>query len=139
VTGVIIAAVIAFIVVSIVLARSTSSRKKQAMASLEEERKAVGRYSIVDLVDAEVSDLGLRSIAGAEGIAPDVLLKTWADTPDVHDCERDHMRYELAPGIAPGDADVGDVTLVCDSHGSSNAGTDEPDGGTEPDGSEPTA
>ena len=113
-TGVIIAAVIAFIVVGVVLARNTSSRKKRAVESLEEERKAVGRYSIVDLVDAEVSDLELRSIAGAEGLAPDVLLKVWSSTPEVHDCDRENLRYEMSPGVAPEDADVDDVTLVCD-------------------------
>ena len=114
-TGVIIAAVIAFIVVGVVLARNTGSRKKKAIASLEEERKSVGRYSIVDLVDAEVSDLGLRSIAGAEGVAPDVLLKVWSDTPDVHDCDRSQLRYEITSNIAPPDADVDDVRLVCDA------------------------
>ena len=131
-TGVVIAAIIAFIVVGVVLARNTSSRKKKAIDSLEQERKSVGRYSIVDLVDAEVNDLQLRSIAGAEGVAPDVLLKVWSDTPDVHECDRADLRYDIAGDVAPEDADVDDVTLVCTDGRSLGAaaanGADDEDG-----------
>ena len=113
-TGVIVAAVIAFIVVGVVLARNTSSRKKQAIASLEEEKKTVGHFSIVDLVDAEVTELGLRSIDGAEGIPPEVLLKTWSMTDSVHDCPRHQVRYVLSPGVEPADADHTTLELICD-------------------------
>ena len=113
-TGVIVAAVIAFIVVGVVLARNTSSRKKQAIASLEEEKKSIGHFSIVDLIDAEVTELGLRSIDGAQDIPPEVLLKTWSMTDSVHDCPHHQLRYVLAPGVAPADADHTTLELICD-------------------------
>ncbi|MDJ0792321.1 MAG: hypothetical protein QNJ71_10535 [Acidimicrobiia bacterium] len=113
-TGVIVAAVIAFVVVGVVLARNTSSRKKQAIASLEEEKKSIGHFSIVDLIDAEVTELGLRSIDGAEGIPPEVLLKTWSTNESVHDCAHHQLRYVLAPGVEPADADHTSLELICD-------------------------
>ena len=110
--GVIVAGVVAFVVVAIVLARNTSSRKKQAIASLKEEKAAVGHYNILDLIDEEVKDLDLRSIEGSDGLPPDVLLKTWTDSPHVHDVDRDSLRFEVADGVAPEDAEREDVTLV---------------------------
>jgi len=108
------AAVVAFLVTGIVLSRITSTRKKEAIASLEQEKKAVGRYSIVDLVAEEVDDLGLRSIEGADGLPPDVLLKAWTDTKSVHDCDHSRLRYVTDPDVAPGEALPKDVKLVCD-------------------------
>lgn len=108
-----VAGVLAFLVTGIVLSRITSSRKKEAMASLETEKKAVGRYSIVDLVSEEVDDLGLRSIEGAEGLPPDVLLKVWTTTASVHDCEQSHLRYVIDDDVTPEEALPDDVKLVC--------------------------
>jgi len=109
-----VAAVIAFLVTGIVLSRITSSRKKEAIASLEQEKKAVGRYSIVDLVAEEVDDLGLREIEGAEELPPDVLLKAWTNTKSVHDCDRDKLRYVTKPDVNPEDAVPEDVKLICE-------------------------
>lgn len=109
-----VAAVVTFLVTGIVLSRITSSRKKEAIASLDQEKKAVGRYSIVDLVAEEVDDLGLRSIDGAEGLPPDVLLKAWTETKSVHGCDRARLRFVTDPDVTPGEAMPGDVKLVCD-------------------------
>lgn len=108
----IVAGVIAFMVVAIVLARNTSSRKQQAIESLKAEKAAVGHYNILDLIDEEVKDLELRSIEGATGIPPDVLLKTWTDSPELHDVERSELRYVVAEGVEPQGAERGDVTLI---------------------------
>ena len=109
-----VAGILAFLVTGIVLSRISSSRKKEAIASLEDEKKAVGRYSIVDLVSEEVDDLGLRSIEGADGLAPDVLLKVWTTTASVHDCDRARLRYVTVADVEPGEALPDDVKLVCD-------------------------
>lgn len=109
-----VAAVVTFLITGIVLSRITSSRKKEAIASLEQEKKAIGRYSIVDLVAEEVDDLGLRSIDGAEGLPPDVLLKAWTNTKSVHDCDRARLRYVTDPDVEPGDAMPEDVKLICE-------------------------
>jgi len=109
-----VAAVIAFLVTGIVLSRNTSSRKKEAIASLEQEKKAIGRYSIVDLVAEEVDDLGLQSIDGAEGIPPDVLLKAWTSTKSVHECDHSRLRYVTDPDVVPGEAQPDDVKLICE-------------------------
>lgn len=111
---IIVAGVLAFLVTGIVLSRITSSRKKEAIASLENEKKAVGRYSIVDLVSEEVDDLGLRSIEGAEGLPPDVLLKVWTTTASVHDCDQSNLRYVITADVTPEEALPDDVKLVRD-------------------------
>lgn len=109
-----VAAVIAFLVTGIVLSRTTAARKKEAIASLEQEKKAIGRYSIVDLVAEEVDDLGLREIEGAEGLPPDVLLKAWTSTTAVHGCDRSKLRYVVDRDVARGDVEPGDAKLICE-------------------------
>jgi hypothetical protein len=110
---VVIAAIVAFVVIGFILARSASSRKKQAVESLQAEKEAVGAYSILDLVTDEVDDLGLRSISGAEAIPPDVLLKVWKDAEPVRgNTDKDHLAYEVAEGVTPVDATAEDVTLT---------------------------
>ena len=109
-----VAAVVTFLITGIVLSRITSSRKKEAIASLEQEKKSVGRYSIVDLVAEEVDDLGLRSIEGAEELPPDVLLKAWTNTRSAHNCDRDRLRYVTEPDVKPQDAMPEDVKLICE-------------------------
>ena len=110
---VVIASIVAFVVIGFILARSTSSRKKQAVESLKAEKEAVGHYSILDLVTDEVDDLGLRSISGAEAIPPDVLLKVWKDAKPVRgDADTEHLAYVVAEGVTPADATAEDVTLT---------------------------
>ena len=109
-----IAGLLAFIVVGVVLNRQSSRRKKEAIASLEEERQAMHHYSILELVDEEVDELGLREIPGSEGVSADVLLKVWRDAPHgVSECDRTQLRYVVAPGVDAGRARVDDVELEC--------------------------
>lgn len=111
---VVIAGVIGFVVVAIVLARQTSDRKKKAIASLEEEKKAIGTTTILDLVDEEITELGLRSIDGAEGIPADVLLRRWKASESVWSrCDRSNLSFRVAEGIERRSATFDEVTVIC--------------------------
>jgi hypothetical protein len=122
-----VAGLLAFIVVGVVLSRQSSRRKKEAIASLEAEREAMHHYSILELVDEEVDDLGLRGIPGAEGLSADVLLRVWKDAPHgASACDRAQLRYVVAPGVAADDAGLADVRLECpvEDHGSVQSADD---------------
>ena len=107
-------AVIGFLIAGVMLGRQTSRRKKDAIESLKAEKATVSSVGILDLVEAEVDDLGLRAIEGAAGIPPDVLLRAWRDAPhELAGCDHADLRIELASGVEPADATVADVTIVC--------------------------
>ena len=113
-TTAIIAGIAAFIVVGVVLARQTSSRKKEAVQSLAEEKKTVGAYSITEMADEEIRELGLRDITGADELSSDVVLKVWKDSEPVwRDCAKENLRYVVADGVSPVEAVVKDVHLEC--------------------------
>jgi hypothetical protein len=116
--GVIIAGVLGLatlLVVGIVLSRATTRQKEQAIASLEEERKAVGTISILDLVHEEVEDLGLREIAGTDDVAPDILLRAWNDAPArIHTAERSDIRLVVRSGADPERLEIGDASFELD-------------------------
>ena len=113
-TAAIIAGVAAFVIVGIILARQTSSRKQEAVQSLAEEKKTIGAYSITEMADEEIRDLGLRDIEGGSDLASDVVLKVWKDSEHVwRDCDRADLRYVVADGIDPAQAVVTDVHLEC--------------------------
>lgn len=113
---VVIATVVAFVVIGVVMSRQTKQRKQAAIEDLKREKKEVGSTDIFSIVTAEVEDLGLRSIAGADNLQPEVLLKVWKDQSDlVERCDdRANLRFVLATGIAAQEARNTDVTLVCD-------------------------
>ncbi len=111
-----VAAVIAFVVVGVVMSRQTKQRKKAAIEDLKREKKEVGSTDIFAIVTAEVQDLGLRAIAGADDLQPEVLLKVWKDNSVVVErCDdRANLRFVLATGIPSQEATSSDVSLVCD-------------------------
>lgn len=115
-TGVVIAGVLgltALLVVGIILSRATTRQKQQAVASLEAERKAIGTVSILDLVQEEVEDLGLREIAGTDDVAPDILLRAWNDAPErIRTAERSDIRLTIRPDADPERLDIGDARYV---------------------------
>lgn len=114
--GVIIAAVLgigALLFVGVVLSRQSSRQKKQAVASLEAERRAIGNHTILDLVVEEVDDLGLRDVEGAGDLGPDVLLRAWNDAPpDVRARDRSELRFTLREGVETSDPGPEDVLLL---------------------------
>jgi hypothetical protein len=125
----IIAVVLTFVVLLVVgfmLSRGTARRKKEAIASLEAERNALASVTILDLVIAEVEDLGLRSIDGSEGVAPDVLLRAWKDAGErTKQLDRGRLRFVVADADRSGDLQPGDLRLE-ERDGSSP--TDDPAG-----------
>ncbi|MEZ5175381.1 MAG: hypothetical protein R2823_04165 [Acidimicrobiia bacterium] len=112
----VIAGIVAFVAWAIALSRRQSERKKQAIASLQEEQEQLTPFDIHALVDAEVADLGLRAIEGSDGIPSPILLKVWNTSADVvKRCpSRDLLRFVVASGVAAAEAADTDVTLVCD-------------------------
>jgi septation ring formation regulator EzrA len=111
----IVLAVVAFLAVGILLARQTSRIKKSAIDDLKAEKKSVGKFDIFELVESEVTALGLLEIDGATDIPHAVLLKTWSDSSDVTDAcvDRAHLRFVVIDGINPQDAKDEDVTMEC--------------------------
>lgn len=111
----IIAIVLAFVVLLVVgftLSRGTARRKKEAIASLEAERNALASITILDLVIAEVEDLGLSSIDGSEGVAPDALLRAWKDASErTKQLDRDRLRFVVVSGDPSGEPQPGDLRL----------------------------
>lgn len=112
--AILIAIAVVFAVV-VSLSRQSSRNKKRAIAGLAEERKAIGSFNILELVESEVQELGLTKIEGARDIPIGVLLKVWNDSPDVvASCvDTEHLRYVVAQGTPPRDATENDVTLEC--------------------------
>lgn len=109
------AGVIGFIAWAVMLSRQQSQRKKEAIASLQAEKEGLPAFSIHALVEAEVTDLKLSEIDGANGMPPEILLKTWtANQHIVSLCpSRDSLQFTIADGVQPADATEDDVTLVC--------------------------
>lgn len=109
---VVVALLVAVVVVGVVLSRMTSRRKKDAVESLEAERKAIESQTILDIVAAEVADLGLRDIQGSAGVPPGSLLRGWSDAdPALHAEQRQHLRFVVRDGIVAENAEIGDVRL----------------------------
>jgi hypothetical protein len=108
--------VAAFITWAVRLSGQQSERKKAAIADLAERQEKIASIDIYALVQAEVADLGLKEIAGSDGIPESVLLKTWNQSRDLIDsCPSRHMlRYKVRSGVDPSAAIDTDVTLVCD-------------------------
>lgn len=104
-----------FLVLAAVMSSRSTKKKKRAVAHLEQELEAVRNFSILDLVDSEVAELGLAEVSGASGIPPSVLLRTWRDGKKVVDgcSDRDRLRFVLKDGVSAAIATDEDVTLEC--------------------------
>ncbi len=111
----IVLTVVAFLVVGVMLSRQTSKTKKSAIADLEMEKENVGSFDIFALVEAEVTSLGLLEIEGSLDVPHGVLLKTWSDHSRIADscADHQHLRFVVADGVNPLNAQDGDVTLEC--------------------------
>jgi hypothetical protein len=122
--AVVVLVFIAFVVVGVMLSRQASKTKKRAVADLEAEKESVGAFNIFELVESEVSALGLDEIDGAEDIPHGVLLKTWSDSQDIAgSCtDRAHLRFVVAEGVEPSNANEDDVKLECTKPASTNDG-----------------
>ncbi|GMR01952.1 MAG: hypothetical protein BMS9Abin20_0276 [Acidimicrobiia bacterium] len=114
---VIVAAIVAFLVIGIVLSRQTKHRKQEAIDDLKREREEIEHIDIFTLIAAEIDELDLRSITGADDLQPAVLLKAWKDNLDVVKRCRDRagLRFVVTHGVSPDKATNDDVTLVCEA------------------------
>lgn len=104
-----------FLLVAAVFSSRSTKKKKDAAANLQREVDSISTISILDLVEAEVTDLGLKDIAGAEGITAEVLLKVWKSNHEVvAGCnDKASLRYVLADDVVAANANEDDVTLEC--------------------------
>lgn len=95
----------------IMLSRSGSQRKKEAIADLQREKDSLRTPDILELVEQEVSESGITELPGAEGIDPVVLLKAWKR--DREDCAKQTGRFVIADGVEPSEATETDVAFEC--------------------------
>jgi hypothetical protein len=103
----------AFLVVMILLSRMGRHRKRQAIEDFDREREAVKPPDILQMVQDEIVDLGIDEIDGADGIDPSVLLQVYRR--DVGNCaDGAEMRFTIAEGVEPADADQDTLSLSCD-------------------------
>ncbi len=107
----IIVVVIVVVVGMIMLSRSGSQRKKEAIADLQREKDSLQTPDILELVNQEVSESGITDLPGAEGIDPVVLLKAWKRDGD--DCAEGEGGFVVAEGVEPSAATEADVTFDC--------------------------
>ena len=81
--------------------------------------------TVMDLVRAEVEELGLEEIPGAAELPRPVLLKVYRRDEAIRmACTHDGIEYRVAAGVEPADAEDGDVDLYCEQCGDPS-GTNE--------------
>jgi len=107
----IIVVVIVVVVGMIMLSRSGSQRKKEAIADLQREKDSLHTPDIFELVEQEVTESGITDLPGAEGIDPVVLLKVWRRDGD--DCAKGEGSFVVVEGVEPSAATETDVTFDC--------------------------
>lgn len=88
---------------------SASRRQRKILAQLSPEPEIP---TLMDLVRAEVDDLGLEQIPGSEGVPAGVLLKVYRrDRSET--CSHEDIEYRIADGVTPAEATEEDVELYC--------------------------
>jgi len=109
-------AVVAFLAVGIMLGRQTKRQKVAAIEDLKREKEQIAQQDIFALILAEIDDLDLRSVPGAQDLQPGVLLKSWSDNKKlVERCaDRSKLRFVVTEGVEPDTAADEDVALVCE-------------------------
>ena len=88
--------------------RSASRRQRKILSQFEPDPEIP---TLMDMVRAEIEELGIEEIPGGEGVGAAVLLKvyrrdwraSWA---------RDDLEYRVAEGVDPGAAEEADVVLI---------------------------
>ncbi|MEA3510320.1 MAG: hypothetical protein U9R51_02690 [Actinomycetota bacterium] len=95
----------------IMLSRSGSQRKKEAIADLQREKDSLHTPDIIELVEQEVRESGITDLPGAGDIDPVVLLKVWKRDRD--ECGEGTGSFVVADGVKPSDATETDVAFGC--------------------------
>ncbi|MDJ0664176.1 MAG: hypothetical protein QNJ75_06420 [Acidimicrobiia bacterium] len=87
---------------------SASRRQKKILAQFEPDPEIP---TLMDMVRAEIEELGIEEIPGGEGVGGAVLLKVyrrdWKDT-----WSQDDIEFRVAEGVDPGAAEEDDVVLI---------------------------
>ena len=110
-TVALVGAVIAVIVVVALLSRMQNNRKKEAMAAMQREIEQTHTPDILELVNQEIDDAGIRTLPGAEDIDPTVLLKVWKR--DGAGCPPGQGEFHTPERVSPAEATEEDVTFKC--------------------------
>ena len=116
--------VLAFVLLTRVRERARPEEEEQAKrpyppSATRRQRRILDKFepdpeipTLMDLVRAEVDDLGLEEIPGGDGVGAAVLLKVYRrDRPAA--CEHEEIEYRVAEGVDPETADEDDVVLYC--------------------------
>lgn len=88
---------------------SATRRQKKILSQLS---PAPEIPTLMDLVRAEIEDLGIEEIRGGEGVPPAVLLKVYRRDRSA-DCTHGDIEYRVADGVEPDVAGENDVVLHC--------------------------
>jgi hypothetical protein len=90
---------------------SASRRQRRILDKLEPIPQIP---TLMDLVNEEIAELGLRDLPGSEGISGPVLLKVYRRDELVHEqCPHGTYQYVVADGVASDEAVDDDVRLYC--------------------------
>jgi hypothetical protein len=112
-----VAAIVAVVIALTVLSRASGRKKRMAREDLKREQEQVGHFDILELVRQELDETGAGDVPGGDGVDPTVLLRVWRRDQAVRDDCSGGLRFVIADGVAPADAEVDVVKLVCDDQG----------------------
>jgi len=88
---------------------SASRRQRKVLAQLSPDPEIP---TLMDLVRAEIEDLGIEEIPGGDGVGPAVLLKVYR-RDRAATCDHDDIEYRVVEGVDPDLAEEDDVVLYC--------------------------
>ena len=107
----IVIAVVGVAVVLFLLTRMQNKARTVATADLADDRESPKQPDILELVNQEVQEAGIKSLPGADGVDPVVLLKVWKR--DGTGCAKGQGRFVLSEGLTPDAADEHTLTFKC--------------------------
>lgn len=99
---------------------ATASRRQRRILERLEPNPAIP--TLMDLVNEEIAELGIREIPGSEDISGPVLLKVYRRDEQVREqCPHDTYEYVVADGVSRDEAVDDDVRLFCRQCGGTDA------------------
>ena len=127
----IVMVVVAVTVVLVLLTRMQNKNKAVVVAEIASDREASKPPDILELVNQEVQEAGIGSLAGADGVDSTVLLKVWKR--DGTGCAGEQGTFVLSEGLAPEEASEDTLRFECggDPKRASDLQAADPSGATE--------
>ncbi len=89
--------------------QSATRRQRKILAQFEPDPEIP---TLMDMVKAEIEELGIESIPGGEGVGAAVLLKAYR-RDRAETCEHEDVEFRVASGVDPADVTEDDVVLHC--------------------------